>query len=118
MAALMFLIRNWKSISICVITCSLIAFGVWMNHTVAENKNMKVEISDLSSEIDRMNKQDAADYVLLKTHETAKAQIEKELAAKKAALRKAKEQLDEATRNCLSVTLPDAYLDRLPKASY
>lgn len=118
---LAWVIRNWRLVATGVAVLSLLYAGAWFRGVLADraelsrqNEAQAQEVIDLSGEIERMNKQDAADYALRENIEAQKVQLSEELAVNQRSLKKAKELLNEATRNCLDMPLPQSYLDRLP----
>lgn len=106
-----------------VIVAALVGSGIWFRGVLADNTEMKTkiaaqkeEIDNMTAEVDRMTKQDAVDHALFAQVEERKAALSAELNLKLRELRKAKEALDEATRGCFGIVLPDSYLERLPQA--
>lgn len=116
-------VRNlpWRLIAAGAAIALLLWAGAWFRGVLADNAAQAVTITKqaddlkaVTEEVERMNRQDAADYALRQNIEAQKVQLSKDLAENQKNLKRAKGLLDEATRNCLDMPLPDAYLDRLP----
>lgn len=80
----------------------------------AENGAQAAEITNLSGEVERMNKVQAADHALFEQVEQQRAIHAAEISSQAANIRKLRDKLNAANQECYSHILPDDYLDRLP----
>jgi len=118
---LAWILRNWKLVAIAAALVCLAAGVWWFRGVLADNAKLTAqngaqaaELAAVNGEIERMNRLDASDYALRQNIEAQKKILANDLATSLRNLKKAKDALDEATRNCMDMPLPQSYLDRLP----
>lgn len=118
-------VRNlpWRLIAIVAAIVALLSAGIWFRGVLADRDALTVqneahaqEVINLNGEIERMNKQDAADHALFENIEAQKKIHAAEIQNQTENIRKLRKELSDATRSCFYVVLPPAYLDGLPKA--
>lgn len=117
-------VRNipWRLIGAGIIVLGILGAGYAFRSVLADRERLTAqngaqaaEIANVTAEVERMNRQDAADNALRENIEVQKKILAAELSANLRDLKKAKEALNEATRNCLDMPLSDSYLRLLPK---
>jgi len=118
-------VRNipWRLIVIGAAVLAVLSAGIWFRGVLADRAELKAqnvaqaaELTKEREEVKRMNMQKELDAALFEQVEQQKAIQAAELKAQTANIRKLRSSLDAATTSCFNVTLPDNYLDGLPKS--